>query len=100
MLLTLQTGPHGPVVKAPNCGLTRPSLIACLVRLRRGTFDTTTQNGRPRWRTILTYAGSSPADLESVLGASPRGFEYRILRFPDQELCSGLQNAILATPSV
>ena len=37
-----------------------------------------------RSQTALTYSERTSADLESVLGASPREFESRILRHADQ----------------
>ena len=44
--------------------------------VRRGPWSTR----RRRSRTVMTLAGHTPADLESVLGATPREFESRILR--------------------
>ena len=41
------------------------------------------QNRQPRSRTLLDYNELRPTDLESVLGASPREFESRILRHAD-----------------
>src|SRR5579875_269581 len=41
----------------------------------------TAYNGQPKSRTLLSYAEPSPTDLESVLGATPREFESRILRY-------------------
>ena len=54
----------------------------------------TTRDRQPRSRTLLNYGEPKPTDLESVLGASPRGFESRILRHADQvqrALCGVLQ---------
>ena len=44
----------------------------------------TTEDGQPRSRTLLNRGEPRRADLESVLGASPREFESRILRHADQ----------------
>ena len=44
----------------------------------------TTQNRRPRSRTLLTDAERRPTNLESVLGATPQEFESLILRHREQ----------------
>ena len=47
------------------------SLLVSFVYVRNRSAHTT-KNRQPRSRTLLTYAGPSRADLESVLGPRPR----------------------------
>ena len=50
-----------------------------------------------RSRTIPDSAGHVPADLESVLGATPQEFESPILRCGDQALCRDLSGVCTST---
>jgi hypothetical protein len=50
---------------------------------------------RPRSQTVLAYREHPPADLESVLGATPQEFESLILRhaFLQETKCAGAVEA-------
>jgi hypothetical protein len=57
-----------------------------------GRPSNTTRSRLCRSRTVLTTAEHRPTDLESVLGATPRGFESRILRASDQRKIASTPN--------
>jgi len=55
----------------------------------RGRPPRPIRHSQPRSRTAADAGERWSALLESVLGATPREFESRILRSPDQALCCG-----------
>jgi hypothetical protein len=72
------------------------SLLVSFSYVRPGSL----RHSRPchrRSQTATTHGEHEPTDLESVLGATPREFESRILRHADQALCRGLPRVSVVT---